>query len=320
MTWWRDGKKFRDLPFYVGGALSGLASARFVLRGDGDFRVLVNTPWQDADGEKHDRYQLFEWTEAGLVHPLDLGDVGSMVSVHGAYVMAEKRLDENNKEIRVFDADGRQLLFWQGVVPNFLYVFRLARLTDGAFLMEISVTNPTQLRYLYCVDAAGERWHFSYSGDSHSFFPDEQGGFFEVFDQQSTSSYGPALISHYDGQRRLITEKSLQGGNVVKGIASIRWDGASGRYILYGKSMANSRKVYQVFRLDADADLNLLSLDVRDLNAAYGDYGATLCVPPSGNAWVFTCPLDDALRQTALPALIPFDALPQGADPGLKLQ
>ena len=37
VTWWQDRKVFRDLPYYVGGAVSSLHSAKFLVNPDGSF-------------------------------------------------------------------------------------------------------------------------------------------------------------------------------------------------------------------------------------------------------------------------------------------
>ena len=90
--------------------------------------------------------------------------------------------------------------------------------------------------------------------------------------------------------------------------------------MLYGKAVANSKKIYNVFRMDLDENMNQVSLDVRQIDY-YDDYSPSVQMQKDGTLFVHCVGGEEADRLMNVPTvLIPFDVLPVAETHGLQLK
>ena len=146
---------------------------------------------------------------------------------------------------------------------------------------------------------------------------DGQGGFF-LCTPKGESTYKPMEIAHYDENGNLLWKKTLNGNKVVLSVRAYI-DPETGHTVLTGTAMANSRKVYRVYRMEVDDQGRTVSMDVRESNYHNSIYYSVYVFPDTGNTLVL---FDDS---TTYPddypaALVPFDALPKADNPGIELR
>lgn len=84
---------------------------------------------------------------------------------------------------------------------------------------------------------------------------------------------------------------------------------------LYGTAMANSRKLFTVFKLEIDASSSIVSRDIRDFTTR-STYLYTVTLDMQDNLYAKTLSSDP----DHLVAAVPFEDLPIHDDPGLVLE
>ena len=94
----------------------------------------------------------------------------------------------------------------------------------------------------------------------------------------------------------------------------------TGELILTGKAVANSRKVYKVYRMDVNADdWTVKNTDIRAMNY-YNDYNLYVARDLDGNCYAFASGIDELDAGNINPVLVPFDELDKTDNPGIRLQ
>ncbi len=175
----------------------------------------------------------------------------------------------------------------------------------------------TDHRLLIGVNHGTEQYRIS-AKNAWLLFPDGQGGFLCPEDDPK-GDYSPQKLLHYDPNGQLSRVLNLQGNRVVTEISDSFFDESSGLMTLYGSAVAKSRNIYAVFAMTVDAGMNVVHLDVRNIDPAYGDYSPRIDLAPDGAAYVFICDMNK--KATLHPVLIPFSKLEKSReDYGLTLQ
>ena len=319
VTWWRDYRVFRDLPYTVDGAAQSLGSAQFLVDEDGAFKVLITYPQEfpflQSDPRQRNpqtRYTLYDWTDRGLEHPVPLPidpvSVTRMgqVRVLDRYVAAETADEQGNAVLTLYNSRGEAVRRWKLPLPREDYLIRFRPLEEERMLVTYTSLGDSRSYELLLLDPEGVRWHKTYS-ELPSLFSDRRGGFFQTR-KQSSDAYSPLELVRMDADFNVLSRGTLRGNRVVLGLGVQAYDAAADRYPFFGSAVANSRQVYTVFRLITDGSLNPISLDVRGLSKEYGDYSPYFFPSPQGTLFVFTH------GNSLSPALVPFDALPPATD------
>lgn len=316
ILWLRDGQTVRRLNYYRRGATGDLENTSFLPDGQGGFKVLLTlkTGTQTVStGEETGREitgaqtYLFDWTDSGLQNAITLpGGWGYLAC--GALVAASRQTADDLLEIQLLDLTGNPI--YSAVLPGTGgHVLKTVWPWQGGYLIE---TGSGRGYYFTSVADGQIRWQVSpIQGDD--LFPDGAGGFFTVLGNRNGSTE-PLVAVHYDAEGRRDWTKTLDGNRLVKQIQGCVRDESTGRTMLYGYAVANSRRIYTVFRLTLDAQWNVISWDVRALDAAYRDYGPKIYLTPDGFPWVYTWAVGvDGSRASLPPAIVPFDSLPAGS-------
>ena len=150
-----------------------------------------------------------------------------------------------------------------------------------------------------------------------SIFPDQQGGLYTT-ESLGTGSYKDVGITHLNADGKEDMRKTLTANKVVIG-CTIRPDPQNGQIIVTGRAVANSRKIYRVYRMTLDTDWNIKSIDVRKLNY-HNDYNLSVRMSLDGICFVHANGIDEQERGDIHPVLIPFDELEAAENPGIALR
>ena len=129
---------------------------------------------------------------------------------------------------------------------------------------------------------------------------------------RNDGEYGPVSLSVINSENETLLTKKLSGDRLIVG-SHLLLEQSDGTLAVYGSAVANSRRIYLVWRLVVDSELNLISLDVRDCSY-HRDYGPGVSVYQDGSCWVS---LED--YHTGAPDVrVPFTALPVVSNHSLK--
>ena len=101
----------------------------------------------------------------------------------------------------------------------------------------------------------------------------------------------------------------------MKSIHAIQYHPETGGYTVYGRAVANSRKIYTVFRIELDSQMDQQSISVRNFDF-HQDYNFSVTVVPGGEAFVYCRTNDESYVQ---PVLVPFSVLEETESHGLQL-
>lgn len=321
ILWLRDGQTVRRLDYYLRGATGDLDNTSFLPDGQGGFKVLLTlkTGTQTVStGEETGREitgaqtNLFDWTDSGLQNSITLpGGWGYLAC--GTLVAACRQTADAQLEVRLLDLSGN--LLDSAVLPNTQdHVLQTVWPWEDGYLI---VTRASRIYYFTSVTDGQVRWQVcpvqTRDMVSYDMIPDGAGGFFSMVGNRS-GSIDPLIAVHYDAEGRQDWLKTLDGDRLVKQIQGCVRDEKNGRTVLYGSAVANSRRIYTVFRLTLDAQWNVIAWDVRALDAAYRDYSPKIYLTPDGFPWVYTWAVGaEGSRASLPPAIVPFDTLPAGS-------
>lgn len=296
-VWYRDGQ-----------AVAVLEGTECMDRADGRLRIPRPAAWDGErlavcwyDPDEDRKPYLAQWEEPGLtgISPAPDGWYG----VFGCGRITVYRGDSGWRLL----AGGTETVLPQ-LDPGQEQILSCVQAAPEVFLLKMRSEESGTCAV--CLDRGEVRYRTPLpaveSIQDRLFLPDRNGGFF-LLDGYLPGDYTPVSLMHYraDGQqdRRI----SIAGKRLVTGILAGSVDPCSGLCTLYGSAVAHSRKVYTVFAMTLDDDLNVAALDVRKIDPAYGDYCPQIYTAPDGTAWVL-------IRETAgnyglLPVLIPFSKL-----------
>jgi hypothetical protein len=149
-------------------------------------------------------------------------------------------------------------------------------------------------------------------------FPDEKGGIYTV-EHVGTGSYKSIEITNIDATGNKVMTKLMKADKVVLG-CGILVKPETDELILAGTAVANSRKVYKVYRMVVDAaDWTVKNTDIRAMNY-YNDYNLYVARDLDGNCYTFASGIDELDAGNINPVLVPFDVLDKTDNPGIRLQ
>ena len=310
LVWWRDQAVYRSLSFE-----KGTGNYELLPRSDGTFGVVHISKREDASRRN---VILYDWEEEGLVNGREI-PVTSLVRYN-----VEKDgfalLDDNGSQTLLKLYDGYGNLEAQIEVSREIdFVIRTVRARPGWWLTTVSQSLKPGSYMLLMIRDGAIVWQKGPSKNLYTVFPDVQGGFFTCADQDD-STYKPLVIARYDGNGNQLWRKTLKGNKVVleDGVV-ISIDPETGHTVLTGTAMANSRKLYRVYRMEVDDQGKTVSMDVRESDYHNSIYYTVHVFPETGNTGVL---FDEALTypDDYPAAWVPFDALPKADNPGIELR
>ena len=309
LVWYRDRQAYRALTL----DLAGEDGARYAFiplaRPDGSCGVLRG---ERASLDDDLRVTLYDWTEEGLTSPVEITGRAGGKPLCGDNWFALLENDSGETVLCLFDSFGRAL---QRVAIPRLHEATLSRCAvsaDGACAAALLVEGDQC--WLFAVRQNRIIWEMKYSENYGMIAVDQQGGVYVTgwIDLQADNQYTPLYLEYYSPEGHCLWKNTLDGDRVVMGTPRLRVDEASNCLVINGIAMAHSRQLYRMYRLKLDRQGSMLSLEVRDSNyhESYtlfvrSGYGADMLEGVS-------------LGHTAM--LRPFDSLPEGSDPGLKLR
>ena len=110
----------------------------------------------------------------------------------------------------------------------------------------------------------------------------------------------------------MLYQKTLSAPKTIVSVTDA-FPSADGSVTLYGTAMANSRKLFTLYRLDLDAQGNIAAVDIRDFTTRVG-YLYDVRADAQGHIYAIA-------RDYKKPiAVVPFEDLPAHDDPGLILE
>lgn len=315
LVWWRDRAVYRTFHME-----QGMGNYLLLPRSDGTCGAVHISKEEDTSRRK---VVLYDWEEEGLVNGREIPvtrPVRYDVVKDGMAL-----LDDNGSQTLLKLYDGYGNLEAQIEVSREIdYVIGSVRVGPGWWLTEVSPWMKTDGYILLMIRDGAVVWQKGPGKENPRVFPDGQGGFF-IWDYQDDSTYTPLVLTRYDENGNQLWRKTLKGNKVVLGgpAAStvISIDPETGHTVLTGTAMANSRKVYRVYRMEVDDQGRTVSMDVRESNYHNSiDYYVHVS-PDTGSIWVLFNQFNDYANRYEYPAvLVPFDALPKADNPGIELR
>lgn len=117
----------------------------------------------------------------------------------------------------------------------------------------------------------------------------------------------------------VLWQRTMSADRVLLGITQIYEDSAGG-YTLLGEATANSRQIYDVFRLHVDDDWNITSLDMRTCDYLHSYNYGFISDDPFGPDMIHASS-PPAANQQYHDVLVPFDVLPaSGNDHHIRIR
>ncbi len=308
LVWWRDRAVYR--AFHME---QGTGNYELLPRSDGTFGVVHISKREDASRRK---VILYDWEEEGLVNGREIPVTGLVrynVEKDGFAL-----LDDNGSQtlLKLYDGYGNlEAQIEAGREIDF--VCSSVRAGPGWWLTAVSQWIKPDSYMLLMIRNGAVVWQKGPGKENPAIFPDGRGGFFTCANQDD-STYKPLVIARYDGNGNQLWRKTLKGNKVVleTGVV-ISIDPETGLTVLTGTAMANSRKVYRVYRMEVDDQGKTVSMDVRESNYHNSIYYSVYAFPDTGNTWVL---FDESYPYDDPSALVPFDALPKADNPGIELR
>ena len=329
VCWYRDGKLYRELTGNVTEESSiGRMCTPYPALWDGThlslyycvlkekLRTYPQSTWIPAPDPNCFVVHMADWTENGLENDRILPEAWF------------DTYDKTDRGILVYSGEKGRTAIYNGkktVLPDSIPVnlekniFRILPVDEEVYLVKV-MDNENYCSQMVCVDHGSERYRVTLPQDEilpdRILLPEKTGGFF-CLDGYRSAGYEPEYLMHYgeDGQydRTLV----LTGNRVVVHACTSTIDSENGLCTLYGSAVANSRKVYTVFAMTIDEHLNVTHLDVRKLDAAYGDYSPEILIASDGTPYVY---IESYSKRSLWPVLIPFASLKKNGNTcGLKL-
>ena len=127
-----------------------------------------------------------------------------------------------------------------------------------------------------------------------------------------SEDYTVEQITRFDAENRVLYQKTLSAPKTIVSVTEA-FPSADGSVTLYGTAMANSRKLFTIYRLDLDAQGNIAAVDIRDFTTRVG-YLYDVRADAQGHIYAIACDYKKPI------AVVPFEDLPAHDDPGLILE
>ena len=313
VTWYRDGQPFRDLPG-TGESLDHLEAELFIPKPSGWDGEHVDLSYRVLTGKAEESWGLYgktispdcmksyfaRWTEDGLSDAAPAPESWEGTYSNGQFTVYDEgetwRIRTGEKEFSIPRDSGDERVVGCWPAGPEMFIMKLQSPSGGSFA---ACVDKGQVRYKTQLPQAENI-------EGRILLPDPRGGFF-IMEGYRPGNYEPAYLSHYGADGQPDRRMTLSGKNVVVNPITSAIDPDSGRFILYGSAVANSRKVYTVFALTLDDSLETTGLDVRTIRKEYGDYDPAIHTAPDGTAWVHISDLSGSYKNW--PVLIPFGQL-----------
>lgn len=320
VTWHRDGKVYRDLEGPCGDRHDLEWRVPKPFSWDGEtltvtYRVRQTEQYQrrmDVDAPDPDNYTVMiaDWTASGLTNARAVEENWSGLFEGGRTVVYRR---ETGAVIR---RDGKETAVPDSIPAGTMFL-DCCPAGEDAFLLKFRgddgkayVVRAENGREIYRAEVPVSE---TYTGDEavsfRLFSADRAGGFIrqEGFNH---GDYSPVYLVHYNAAGKEDRTLVLKGDDVCLSLLRAAQD-QEGLLTVYGSMVSNSRKIYTVFALTFDDDLNLLRRDVRKIDPEYGDYSPGIFLAQDGTPWA---KIEEVNGEGGgwlglCPVLIPFDKL-----------
>ena len=296
-TWYRDGKLYRDIS-----GKGDITMVPAVVGRDGDTLFMAKKAAKDST-----EVTYMEWTEEGLtdipaseVSSFDINDPAVIkegdswkIRYHGNETVLPDSIPAEGEEIQGCMVAGK-----------------------GLFLVETDKQEGFK-EYITCIDHGEVKYKAELPWSAYFQAPDGKGGFITTYTYPD-GDYSPVELTHYDAQGETDRHLRLTGNKVVLSVWESRLDEETGLCTIYGSAVAKSRKVFTVFAMTLDENMNVIALDVRDIDPDYNGCEADIYLAPNGYPWVFLYNREHP--DTICPAVVPFFLLDRSRnDYGLQI-
>lgn len=312
VTWFQDRKILREVAYDPDGKYRYYAAPHK----DGTCSILrmeLPDAANMADEKRYSNLILYDWDENGLSNPRQIANNIKEIRVaFGGFAT----WNPNAREIGIFDGSGSKLFILQNAESK---PIRLAFDQLGNIWVMTAVYGEQykdSRYYLRQIRNGTLLWEKKLDW-AVSIFPDQQGGLYTT-ESLGTGSYKDVGITHLNADGKEDMRKTLTANKVVIG-CTICPDPQNGQIIVTGRAVANSRKIYRVYRMTLDTDWNIKSIDVRKLNY-HNDYNLSVRMSLDGICFVHANGIDEQERGDIHPVLIPFDELEAAENPGIALR
>lgn len=333
LLWYRDGSLFRDFAY---SADQRFNQAVFLPREDNTCAVLIpgrrerekSQPDYDPVFDSAIAYtELYEWTENGLE---------SLKKIPGKWDWLDIQIADDG--FLAYDGPGGMLSFFDSY-GNLLYEMNVSDLippteirgtlthgnlvdVTGKMTEKCVISFRTEWVDAYhstymaiCMDQMEEKWRREFLFSPGFSFPGD--GYFYRAERDRDSRTPPVKIIRLGPNGEDMMTKTLSADNLVLG-CHLAVSPRTGKLMLYGSAVANSRKIYTVFKMDLDENMNQAALDVRAIDY-YRDYAPAVKMQKDGTLFVH-CDGGEKVPMNAPTVLIPYDVLPAAESHGLRLR
>lgn len=315
VTWFQNGEILREVDYDPLGNQFYMPAPRM----DGTCGMIELVCVKDQENaepaESKNRITLYDWDENGLSNPRTIteGDVDVQVTTGGFSIW-----NSPTKEISLYDEAGNLCFSMNNCEskPTRLVYDQLG--TIWMMTMQYGDSDEfDDITYtLRCIREGTLQWEQQLNQPT-GIFPDQQGGLYCVVSLGS-GSYRTVGITHLDNAGQENLRKALIADPVVLG-CHVNTNPETGEIYLTGRAVANSRKVYKVYRMTVDRDWNMTDLDVREIDY-YHDTNLQVLRTLDNDFYVHSNGLDEENQGGINPVIVPFDALEKAENPGIRIQ
>ncbi|MDO5436310.1 MAG: hypothetical protein Q4G19_08065, partial [Clostridia bacterium] len=284
LLWIRDGEIYRDFR-YDEHRVHPWKLAKFMQGGD-ECYILLPTGARDQD-DREPAAEVYRWNDAGM--ELAARIPGQWENI---YLRVFKdgfcTWDHTTGSLTTYRSNGTLLASYQ-LEPNenrrWGFIYGEA---DGMQLFSVNESSMGDAHPIYCIYALKNgqilwtkecRFNPSISvpGDGYCYI---------ACKLEEDNSYSPFSIEKVDSLGNTVAKRKLSADKLVISF-SMDIDPQTGNTVLYGKAVANSRKVYKAFVMELDENMNEISVDVRTFDH-YNDYDFTIYPLQEGGCVLFS--------------------------------
>jgi len=311
VTWWKDDHILREVDYDPLGTIRYWAAPHM----NGTCGILETSAQKLSDGSSAgSAVTLYDWTDKGLTNPRSIAeDVTEVRAVFGGFSVWKKE----TREIGIYDDSGK-LIFEMTDAENMPIRLTFDHLGNLWFATTIYGKTYEENTYILRQVCEGKIVWEKMLSFAPAIFPDEKGGIYTV-EHVGTGSYKSIEITNIDATGNKVMTKLMKADKVVLGCGILAMP-ETDELMLTGKAVANSRKVYKVYRMVVDAsDWTVKNTDIRAMNY-YNDYNLYVARDLDGNCYTFASGIDELDAGNINPVLVPFDVLDKTDNPGIRLQ
>ena len=311
VTWWKDDHILREVDYDPLGTIRYWAAPHM----NGTCGILETSAQKLSDGSSAgSAVTLYDWTDEGLTNPRPVAEgVTEVRAVFGGFSVWKKE----TREISIYDDSGK-LLFEMTDAENMPIRLTFDHLGNLWFATTIYGKTYEENTYILRQVCEGKIVWEKKLSFAPAIFPDEKGGIYTA-EHVGTGDYKSIEITNFDAAGSKVMTKLMKADKVVLGCGILAMP-ETDELMLTGKAVANSRKVYKVYRMVVDAaDWTVKNTDIRAMNY-YNDYNLYVARDLDGNCYTFASGIDELDAGNINPVLVPFDVLDKTDNPGIRLQ